>query len=107
MSLEIQDLTGGYGEIAIARNITLSLHAGEWLSLIGANGSGKSTLLKLVSRILTPQQGSVLLDGKAIHTESAAIVGQKLAILPQQQTVPSGLTVRQLVSLGRDPHQGW
>ena len=107
MSLEVQDLTGGYGEIAIAHNITLSLQPGEWLSLIGANGSGKSTLLKLVSRILTPHKGSVLLDGKEIHTQPAAIVAQKLAILPQQQTVPEGLTVRQLVSLGRAPHQGW
>jgi len=107
MSLEIQNLSGGYGEITIARNITLSLQSGEWLSLIGANGSGKSTLLKLISRILTPQQGIVLLDGKAIHTETAAIVAQKLAILPQQQTLPEGLTVRQLVSLGRAPHQGW
>jgi len=107
MNLEIQNLTGGYGEVAIAHNITLSLQPGEWLSLIGANGSGKSTFLKLVSRILTPQQGSVLLDGKAIHTQPAAVVAQKLAILPQQQTVPEGLTVRQLVSLGRSPHQGW
>lgn len=107
MSLEIQDLTGGYGEITIARNITLSLHPGEWLSLIGANGSGKSTVLKLISRILTPQQGIVLLDGKAIHTQPAAIIAQKLAILPQQQTVPEGLTVRQLVGLGRAPHQAW
>jgi iron complex transport system ATP-binding protein len=46
MNLEIQDLTGGYAEITIARNITLSLHPGEWLSLIGANGSGKSTKFK-------------------------------------------------------------
>ncbi|MEG4804966.1 ABC transporter ATP-binding protein [Microcoleus sp. ARI1-B5] len=107
MSLEIRNLTGGYGEVAIAQNITLSLQSGEWLSLIGANGSGKSTFLKLISRILTPQQGLVLLDGKAIHAEPAAIVAQKLAILPQQQTVPEGLTVRQLVSLGRAPHQGW
>ena len=107
MSLEIRNLTGGYGEIAIAQNITLSLQSGEWLSLIGANGSGKSTFLRLISRILTPQQGLVLLDGKAIHNQPAAIVAQKLAILPQQQTVPSGLTVQQLVSLGRAPHQGW
>lgn len=107
MLLEIQKLTGGYGEIAIAQNITLSIHRGEWLSLIGANGSGKSTLLKLISRILAPQQGVVLLDGKAIHSQPAAIVARKLAILPQQQTIPEGLTVKQLVSLGRSPHQPW
>jgi iron complex transport system ATP-binding protein len=107
MFLEIRNLTGGYGEIPIARNITLSLQSGEWLSIIGANGSGKSTLLRLIGRILTPEQGIVLLDGKAIHSEPAVLVAQKLAILPQQQTLPEGLTVRQLVSLGRAPHQGW
>lgn len=107
MLVEIRDLTGGYGEIAIAQNITLSIQRGEWLSLIGANGSGKSTLLKLISRILAPQHGVVLLDGKAIHSQPAAIVARKLAILPQQQTIPEGLTVKQLVSLGRSPHQPW
>jgi iron complex transport system ATP-binding protein len=74
---------------------------------VGANGSGKSTLLKLLSRILQPQKGTVILDGKAIHTQPAQVVAQKLAILPQQQTIPAGLTVRQLVSLGRTPHQPW
>jgi iron complex transport system ATP-binding protein len=107
MVIEAQHLTGGYGEIAIAQDINLTVRTGEWLSLIGANGSGKSTLLRLLSRILLPQQGVVLLDGKAIHTESLATIAQKLAILPQQQTIPEGLTVKQLVSLGRAPHQQW
>jgi iron complex transport system ATP-binding protein len=57
--------------------------------------------------LLKPQTGAVLLDGKAIHTQNAAVVAQKLALLPQQQTIPAGLTVRQLVSLGRTPHQPW
>lgn len=105
--LDIQNLSGGYGETTIAHQINLAVRSGEWLSLIGANGSGKSTLLKLISRILTPQQGAVLLDGKAIHTQPASVVAQSLAILPQQQTIPEGLTVRQLVSLGRAPHQRW
>jgi iron complex transport system ATP-binding protein len=107
MPLELQNLTGGYTAEPIVQNINLTLQTGEWLSLVGANGSGKSTLLKLLSRILTPQQGIVLLDGKAIHTLPPNIVAQKLALLPQQQTVPVGLSVRQLVSLGRTPHQPW
>jgi iron complex transport system ATP-binding protein len=107
MALETQRLTGGYGKITIAQDINLTVRSGEWLSLIGANGSGKSTLLRLLSRILMPQHGAVLLDGRAIHTQSAAAVAKKLAILPQQQTVPDGLTVRQLISLGRAPHQHW
>lgn len=107
MGVEVQHLTGGYGEVAVVHDIQLTVQAGEWLSLIGANGSGKSTLLRLMSRILAPQQGAILLDGKAIHTQPPNVVAQKLAILPQQQTIPAGLNVRQLVSLGRAPHQPW
>ncbi|WP_427162883.1 ABC transporter ATP-binding protein [Aliinostoc sp. HNIBRCY26] len=107
MPLETQNLTGGYTAKTVVKNVSLAIEKGEWLSLVGANGSGKSTLLKLMSRLLTPQTGIVLLDGKAIHTQPAAVVAQKLALLPQQQAVPPGLTVRQLVSLGRTPHQPW
>ncbi|NET07435.1 MAG: ABC transporter ATP-binding protein [Merismopedia sp. SIO2A8] len=105
--MESQALTGGYGEESIVQNISFALQPGEWLSILGANGSGKSTLLRLLSRILSPQQGTVLLDGKSIHTQSAQTIAQTLALLPQQQTIPPGLSVRQLVSLGRAPHQPW
>jgi iron complex transport system ATP-binding protein len=101
------NLSGGYQTKTIIDRLSLQLDRGEWLSLLGGNGSGKSTLLRLLSRLLKPQQGIVWLDGKAIHTEPPSIIAQKLALLPQQQTVPSGLTVQQLVSLGRTPHQPW
>jgi iron complex transport system ATP-binding protein len=107
MPLELQNLTGGYSVLPIVKDVNLSLQNGEWLSLVGANGSGKSTLLKLISRILFPQGGVILLDGKAIHSQHPNLVAQKLALLPQQQPIPAGLTVRQLVSLGRTPHQPW
>ncbi|NJM20545.1 MAG: ABC transporter ATP-binding protein [Richelia sp. RM2_1_2] len=107
MSLNVNNLTGGYSKKAIVRNINFDIARGEWLSLVGANGSGKSTLLKLISRILIPQKGRILLDGKAIHHQSAIEVAQKMALLPQQQIVPTGLTVYQLVGLGRNPHQNW
>jgi iron complex transport system ATP-binding protein len=105
--LEAQKISGGYGDRSIVQDVCLSLQSGEWLSLVGANGSGKSTLLRLVSRILSPTNGVVILDGKAIHQQPAKKVAQKLALLPQQQTVPEGLTVEQLVALGRTPHQEW
>jgi iron complex transport system ATP-binding protein len=105
--LDAQNLSGGYAALPIVRGIYLSLQAGEWLSLVGANGSGKSTVLRLLSRILSPQEGVVLLDGKAIHRQPAQSIARQLAILPQQPMIPTGLTVRQLVSLGRAPHQAW
>jgi iron complex transport system ATP-binding protein len=107
MPIELKDITGGYNILPVIQDINLSLQTGEWLSLVGANGSGKSTLLKLISRIIAPQQGVILLDGKEIHSQPPNLVAQKLALLPQQQTVPVGLTVNQLVSLGRTPYQPW
>jgi len=107
MPLEVRHLSGGYGDRPIVEAVNLSLQMGEWLSLLGANGSGKSTLLRLMSRILKPQTGVALLDGRDIHHLSPTAAARKLALLPQQQTLPAGLTVYQLVSLGRSPHQPW
>ncbi|NJL40172.1 MAG: ABC transporter ATP-binding protein [Leptolyngbyaceae cyanobacterium RM2_2_4] len=107
MLLHTEHLVGGYRDHPVIHDLHLTLQPGEWLSLIGANGSGKSTLLKLLNRLLIPQQGVVWLDGKAIHSLPAQIVAQRLAWLPQQSIAPEGLTVRQLVSLGRTPYQPW
>ncbi|RZM75296.1 ABC transporter ATP-binding protein [Leptolyngbya iicbica] len=107
MPLEVRNLAGGYGDRPIIEAVNLALAHGEWLSLLGANGSGKSTLLRVMSRILKPQAGVALLDGRDIHQLSPAAAARKLALLPQQQILPEGLTVEQLVSLGRSPHQPW
>lgn len=107
MPLEAQQLSGGYADKRVVEAVNLTLAQGEWLSLVGANGSGKSTLLRLLSRILPVQSGAVLLNSTAIHTLSPTAVARQLAILPQQQVLPDGLTVQQLVSLGRTPYQPW
>ncbi|MDJ0726176.1 MAG: ABC transporter ATP-binding protein [Prochloraceae cyanobacterium] len=107
MPIETKNLSSGYDRKLVIKDINLTLNTGEWLSLLGANGSGKSTFLKTIARILKPVRGSVFLDGKLIHNSSPQIIAQKMAILPQQQTIPAGLTVYQLVSLGRTPHQSW
>jgi iron complex transport system ATP-binding protein len=101
------NLIAGYGDKTIIQDLSLAIQRGAWLSLIGANGCGKSTLLKLLSRTITGNSGVILLDGKAIHQQPNRAVVKILASLPQQPTVPAGLTVEQLVSLGRSPHQDW
>lgn len=107
MPIETQNLSGGYDNKIIIHEINLTLNRGEWLSIIGANGSGKSTFLKLINKILTPSQGHIFLDGKSMQTLPPNVVARKMAILPQQQTIPMGLTVEQLVGLGRTPYQAW
>ncbi|MBX2863102.1 MAG: ABC transporter ATP-binding protein [Leptolyngbyaceae cyanobacterium MAG.088] len=107
MVLDVYDLQGGYGAKTIIDQVSLALHQGEWLSILGANGSGKSTLLRLFGRILSPQQGRIYLSGRDIHSLSPTAIARQLALLPQQQVLPDGLSVHQLVSLGRSPHQPW
>ena len=95
----------GYGEKLIVNELNLEIPDGKVTSIIGPNGCGKSTLLKALSRILNVQTGQVLLDGKNLHSTSTKEIAKKIAILPQSPDVADGLTVGELVSYGRFPHQ--
>ncbi|KAA9000508.1 ABC transporter ATP-binding protein [Affinibrenneria salicis] len=101
------NLSAGYGKTLIIDDITLTLPPGKMTVLVGANGSGKSTLLSTLARLLKPFSGSVLLDGKAIHEMPTKQVARRLGILPQTPLLPEGLTVFELVSRGRFPHQNF
>lgn len=103
--LALEGISAGYGGALIVENITLTIPAGKMTVLAGANGSGKSTLLATIARMLRPAGGQVLLDGKAIHHMPTKAVARRLGILPQSPRLPEGLTVFELVSRGRFPHQ--
>ncbi|SDY39097.1 ABC transporter ATP-binding protein [Pseudomonas sp. NFIX28] len=106
-SMATHQLTLGYQRQVIIDGLDLQLPAGKVSVLIGSNGCGKSTLLKSLARLLKPQQGSVILNGEDIQRKSTAAVARELAILPQMPSAPEGITVRQLVALGRYPYQNW
>jgi iron complex transport system ATP-binding protein len=103
--LHTEQLDIAYEERLIVRQLNLSIPDGKITALVGANGSGKSTILKTLARIMKPKAGSVILDGQSIHRQSTKEVAKQLAILPQNPTAPEGLTVSELVSYGRFPHQ--
>lgn len=105
-SLLAQRLVAGYGERTILDGVDLTVQAGQTTAIVGANACGKSTLLRVLSRLLTPQQGSVLLEGKAIHQLPTRRLAQQLGFLPQSPIAPEGISVLELVSRGRHPHQG-
>lgn len=106
-SMTTHQLTLGYQRQVIIDALDLQLPAGKVSVLIGSNGCGKSTLLKSLARLLKPQQGSVILNGVDIQRRSTASVARELAILPQMPCAPEGISVRQLVALGRYPYQNW
>jgi iron complex transport system ATP-binding protein len=104
-SLSTENLQIGYDEKIIVDNLNLKINKGEITTIIGANGCGKSTILKTMARVHAAKSGVVYLDGKMIHKIPTKEIAKKMAVLPQSPEAPSGLTVYELISFGRSPHQ--
>lgn len=104
--LTVDTLSAGYGQAAILRDLNLTVPTGRITAIVGANACGKSTLLRCMSRLLKPEQGQVLLDGRAIHRTPPRELARRLGLLPQTPLAPGGITVADLVSHGRHPHKG-
>ncbi|WP_111412356.1 ABC transporter ATP-binding protein [Billgrantia lactosivorans] len=98
-------LAAGYEGRRVLDGVDFRVEEGRLTALLGPNGSGKSTLLKTLARTLPPECGRVLLDGRDIHRMHTRDVAHRLGILPQSPSAPEGLTVRELVGMGRFPHQ--
>jgi iron complex transport system ATP-binding protein len=105
--LVARDLTLGYGDRTVVEHLDLDVVDGGITAVIGPNGCGKSTLLRALGRLLRPQGGEVLLDGRRIDRLPTRDVARALGMLPQSPTAPEGLTVADLVTRGRHPHQSW
>jgi iron complex transport system ATP-binding protein len=103
--LEAHGLRAGYGAVTIVDGVDLALPPGKISVIVGANASGKSTLLKTLARLITPQAGSVALDGAAIGEVPTKQLARTLGLLPQTPVAPEGIAVADLVSRGRHPHQ--
>lgn len=94
------------GGIAILDAVGLSFPKGELVALVGHNGSGKSTLLRIMARQQRRHAGSVLYDGRDVHSLDERFFARKVAYLPQDVTSGTDMTVRELVACGRYPWHG-
>jgi len=104
-AIKVDQVAIGYSNTLIIDDLSVSIPEKKITTIIGPNGCGKSTLLKAISRVLKTKRGAVYLDGRAIHQLETKEVAKKMAILPQSANAPGGLTVFELVSYGRFPHQ--
>jgi iron complex transport system ATP-binding protein len=102
--LEIKGVTFGYEREPILYGVHIQVRKGEMVGLLGPNGSGKTTLLRLVSGVLRPQQGKVLLEGRDLQDWGRRNIAQRIAVVPQELHMPFAFTVDQMVSLGRTPY---
>lgn len=104
-SLRADHITVAYDKQVIIPRLSVDIPPHQITTIIGANGCGKSTLLKALTRILPLQEGTIYLDGQAIATLPTKEVAKKIALLPQVLEAAEGISVYDLVSYGRFPHQ--
>ncbi|WP_433887496.1 ABC transporter ATP-binding protein [Streptomyces sp. CA-111067] len=103
--LAANGLTLRYEQETVLDGLDVSILAGSFTVIVGANACGKSTLLRGLSRMLRPAGGTVLLDGDDIRSLPGKVLARRLGLLPQGPVAPDGITVSDLVSRGRYPHQ--
>lgn len=103
MSLQIENLSLGYGAAPVIDGMSLSIPQGAVTAIIGSNGCGKSTLLRGLGGLITPQAGRVLLDGEELAQLKPVSVARRLTLLPQAPLAPDGIRCSELVSRGRTP----
>lgn len=107
MMLQVRNLKVSYGATVIVDGIDLDVPQGGVTTLIGPNGCGKSTLLRATAGLIACDHGTVTLNGVDTAKLKRREIARQLAVLPQTPVAPEGLTVRDLVSRGRHPHQSW
>ncbi|GAB5097891.1 ATP-binding cassette domain-containing protein [Caballeronia sp. HLA56] len=106
ITYEVEGASFSLGKRVLLHPLTLTLPARRVCGLIGHNGSGKSTLLKLLARQQMPTGGTIRFEGRALDEWENRALARKVAYLPQQPPAADGMTVRELVSLGRYPWHG-
>ncbi len=104
--IQIKNLTFGYGNRLILRDLTLQMAAGRFIAVLGVNGSGKSTLLKTLNNILKPKCGAIMVNGRELTSMTGNDIARHIGYMPQKST-PSSCTVFDAVLLGRKPHITW
>lgn len=90
---------------ALLHAISLDVQPGEFVGLIGPNGSGKTSLLRCAFRYAKPQRGTIALDSDDVWAQSPRWSAQRIAVLMQDMPDDSGLSVEEVVAIGRTPHK--
>jgi branched-chain amino acid transport system ATP-binding protein len=99
--LELRAVEVAYGDLPALRGVSVSVEAGETLSVVGANGAGKTTMLRAISGLMRPRAGQILLDGERLDTlPSHTIVGRGVVQVPEGRKIFPSLTVLENLELG-------
>lgn len=104
MRLIIDGIEFGYSSVPVLKDITLDANGPQLLSIIGPNGVGKSTLIHCINRILSPNKGTVMIDGDNVNDVSLKDLAKKVGYVPYSANDTFPLSVVDTVLMGRHPH---
>jgi simple sugar transport system ATP-binding protein len=106
--LELENISKHYGAIHALSGVSLTLHAGEVVGLVGDNGAGKSTLVKIIAGNFHPSGGTIKVGGSAMQLHSPADARAKgIEIVYQDLALADNLTAAANIYLGREKTNGW
>ena len=107
--LSLRELTVGYHGTrgAVLSDLTFNVAAGSFVCVLGRNGAGKSTLMRTLAGLQRPLSGHAELDSRSISTLSARERARDISVVLTERLASAGLTVRDVVELGRQPFTGW
>jgi branched-chain amino acid transport system ATP-binding protein len=99
--LKVSEIDVYYGDMQALRNVSIDVHPGEVVSVIGSNGAGKSTLLKTISGMLRPRRGTIALDGNQIsQAPTSKIVEKGISHVPEGRQIFPTMTVLENLEMG-------
>jgi simple sugar transport system ATP-binding protein len=106
--IEVRNISRYFGNVTALQDVSMTVHTGEVMCLLGDNGAGKSTLIKILSGVHRPSEGQYLVDGEEVHFSSPrdalergiATVYQDLAMIPL-------MSISRNFFLGSEPAKGW
>lgn len=98
--LVINKLNVKYGQIHALHDVSLEVQTGRIVAVVGANGAGKTTLMMTLAGMLTPSDGEILYEGKALPKEAYKVVAQGICLVPERRRLYANLTVYENLMMG-------
>jgi len=103
--IKVEDISFGYSRKTVLNDVSLSIRAGEVVTLLGPNGCGKSTLIKIILGLLRPATGTIFFNGENILHIGSKSLAREIAYVPQIHKSSFPYTVMDMVLMGRIPHK--